>query len=29
MSNFIGEYECKVDAKGRVMLPRSEKAAFS
>ena len=21
MSNFIGEYECKADAKGRVMLP--------
>ena len=23
MTNFIGEFECKLDAKGRLMLPSS------
>ena len=29
MSNFIGEYECKVDAKGRVLLPAGLKKQIS
>ncbi|VXB09890.1 Transcriptional regulator MraZ [Flavobacterium sp. 9AF] len=28
MTSFIGTYECKVDAKGRVMLPASLKKQF-
>ncbi|HET6245577.1 MAG TPA: division/cell wall cluster transcriptional repressor MraZ [Bacteroidia bacterium] len=29
MTNFIGEYECKVDSKGRVMLPSGLKKQIS
>jgi MraZ protein len=29
MANFIGEYECKVDSKGRVMLPSGLKKQVS
>ncbi|WP_130735370.1 division/cell wall cluster transcriptional repressor MraZ [Flavobacterium sp. J27] len=29
MTSFIGTYECKVDAKGRLMLPTSLKKQFS
>lgn len=29
MANFLGEYECKIDAKGRVMLPSALKKQLS
>ena len=29
MTNFLGEYECKIDAKGRVMLPVALKKQVS
>ena len=29
MTNFIGEFECKLDAKGRLMLPSSLRKQLS
>jgi MraZ protein len=29
MANFLGEYECKIDAKGRIMLPSALKKQLS